>query len=79
VVKVTITILPSFCAAAISNPFRENGMSRNPNERNSGNLISLYEFLNLAKNSTSLSGILISLEVSYHVPLNLEILSITQL
>jgi glycerophosphoryl diester phosphodiesterase len=47
---------------AISNPFRENGMSRNPNERNSGNLISLYEFLNLAKNSTSLSGILISLE-----------------
>jgi glycerophosphoryl diester phosphodiesterase len=64
---------------AISNPFRENGMSRNPNERNSGNLISLYEFLNLAKNSTSLSGILISLEVSYHVPLNLEILSITQL
>ncbi|CAH8257293.1 unnamed protein product [Arabidopsis lyrata] len=47
---------------AISNPFRLYSMSRNPNEGNSGNLISLYEFLNLAKNSSSLSGVLISLE-----------------
>ncbi|XP_013729316.2 protein SUPPRESSOR OF NPR1-1 CONSTITUTIVE 4 [Brassica napus] len=41
---------------AISNPYR------NPNERDSGRIMSLFEFLNLAKNSTSLSGILISVE-----------------
>ncbi|KAL1213107.1 Glycerophosphodiester phosphodiesterase GDPDL1 [Cardamine amara subsp. amara] len=47
---------------AISNPFRNFLFSRNPNERNSGKLMSLSEFLNLAKNSTSLSGVLISVE-----------------
>ncbi|VVB16088.1 unnamed protein product [Arabis nemorensis] len=48
---------------AISNPFREDySMFRNPNERNSGKLLSLSEFLNLAKNSNSLSGVLISVE-----------------
>ncbi|CAF1901784.1 unnamed protein product [Brassica napus] len=41
---------------AISNPYR------NPNERDSGRIMSLFEFLNLAKNSTTLSGILISVE-----------------
>ncbi|XP_048604142.1 glycerophosphodiester phosphodiesterase GDPDL1 isoform X3 [Brassica napus] len=43
---------------AISNPYR------NPNERDSGRIMSLFEFLNLAKNSTTLSGILISVEAS---------------
>ncbi|XP_010496108.1 PREDICTED: glycerophosphodiester phosphodiesterase GDPDL1 [Camelina sativa] len=48
---------------AISNPFRESSnMFRNPNERNSGKLISLSEFLELAKKSTSLSGVLIRVE-----------------
>ena len=39
-------------------------MFRNPNKKNSGKLILLSEFLNLARNSTSLSGVLISVEVS---------------
>ncbi|KAL0891090.1 hypothetical protein Bca101_015073 [Brassica carinata] len=47
---------------AISNPYRTYNMFRNPNERNAGKLVSLTEFLNLAKNSTSLSGVLISVE-----------------
>ncbi|CAH8383119.1 unnamed protein product [Eruca vesicaria subsp. sativa] len=47
---------------AISNPFRVYNMFRNPNEKNSGRIISLSEFLNLANNSTSLSGVLISVE-----------------
>ena len=38
-------------------------MFRNPNEKNSGKFILLSEFLSLAKNSTSLSGVLISVEV----------------
>ncbi|CAH8336985.1 unnamed protein product [Eruca vesicaria subsp. sativa] len=47
---------------AISNPYRAYNMFRNPNERNAGKLVSLTDFLNLAKNSTSLSGVLISVE-----------------
>nr|VDC89525.1 unnamed protein product [Brassica oleracea] len=45
---------------AIVNPFRVYNIFRNPKETNSGKLILLSEFLNLAKNSTSLSGVLIS-------------------
>ncbi|KAL0682636.1 hypothetical protein Bca4012_049484 [Brassica carinata] len=47
---------------AIMNPYRLYNMFRNPNDKNSGRIISLSEFLNLAKNSTSLSSVLISLE-----------------
>ncbi|EFH64824.1 glycerophosphoryl diester phosphodiesterase family protein, partial [Arabidopsis lyrata subsp. lyrata] len=48
---------------AISNPyFRVYRISRNPKEKNSGTLISLSQFLDLAKNYTSLSGVLISVE-----------------
>ncbi|KAG2330436.1 hypothetical protein Bca4012_019975 [Brassica carinata] len=47
---------------AIANPYRAYYIFRNPNEKNSGKLILLSEFLNLAKNSTSLSGVLISVE-----------------
>ena len=57
------------------NPYRLYNMFRNPNDKNSGRIISLSEFLNLAKNSTSLSSVLISLEVSF-VPLHLKILTI---
>ncbi|KFK29182.1 hypothetical protein AALP_AA7G100300 [Arabis alpina] len=53
---------------AISNPFREAyNMLRNPNEKNSGKLLSLSEFLSLAKNSTSLSGVLISVEYAAYL------------
>ncbi|KAL1213108.1 Glycerophosphodiester phosphodiesterase GDPDL1 [Cardamine amara subsp. amara] len=45
---------------AISKPYTT--LLRNPNEINSGKLMSLSELLNLAKNSTSLSGVLISVE-----------------
>ncbi|KAL1202989.1 Glycerophosphodiester phosphodiesterase GDPDL3 [Cardamine amara subsp. amara] len=51
------TLTPS-----ISNPYKDSNMYRNPNNRNSGKLLSLSDFLNLAKNSTSLSGVLISVE-----------------
>ncbi|KAL0877402.1 hypothetical protein Bca101_027107 [Brassica carinata] len=47
---------------AISNPYRVYNMFRNPNEKKSGRIISLSEFLNLANNSTSLYGVLISVE-----------------
>ncbi|CAN7119398.1 unnamed protein product [Brassica rapa subsp. narinosa] len=47
---------------AISNPYRVYNMFRNPNEKKSGKLILLSEFLKLAKHSTSLSGVLISVE-----------------
>ncbi|XP_018452061.2 glycerophosphodiester phosphodiesterase GDPDL3-like isoform X2 [Raphanus sativus] len=47
---------------AISNPYSVYSMFRNPTEKNSGKLILLSQFLNLAKNSTSLSGVLISVE-----------------
>ncbi|CAL9239657.1 unnamed protein product [Arabidopsis halleri] len=47
---------------AMVNPYRMYSMFRNPKERNFGKLISLSEFLNLAKNSTSLSHVLINVE-----------------
>ncbi|XP_019098152.1 PREDICTED: protein SUPPRESSOR OF NPR1-1 CONSTITUTIVE 4-like [Camelina sativa] len=48
---------------AISNPYQSSyNMFRNPNEKNSGKLISLSEFLELAEHSTSLSGVLIRVE-----------------
>ncbi|XP_013587825.1 PREDICTED: glycerophosphodiester phosphodiesterase GDPDL3-like [Brassica oleracea var. oleracea] len=52
---------------AISNPYRVYNMFRNPNEKNSGKFILLSEFLSLAKNSTSLSGVLISVEEAVYL------------
>ncbi|KAH0875125.1 hypothetical protein HID58_072487 [Brassica napus] len=52
---------------AISNPYRAYNMFRNPNEKNSGKFILLSEFLSLAKNSTSLSGVLISVEKAVYL------------
>ncbi|CAK7324559.1 unnamed protein product [Dovyalis caffra] len=46
----------------ISNPFSKFQLSRNPNFRNSGNFVTLSDFLALAKNTSSLSGVLISIE-----------------
>ncbi|KAG2333160.1 hypothetical protein Bca4012_017184 [Brassica carinata] len=48
---------------AISNPFsRLFNMFRNPRERSSGKLVTLSDFLNLAKTSSSLVGVLINVE-----------------
>ncbi|KAG5409596.1 hypothetical protein IGI04_005915 [Brassica rapa subsp. trilocularis] len=47
---------------AIMNPYRSYNMFRNPNEKNSGRIISLSEFLHLANKSTSIYGVLISVE-----------------
>ncbi|KAK2639873.1 hypothetical protein Ddye_027668 [Dipteronia dyeriana] len=47
---------------AISNPFTEYTLFRNPKFRNAGNFLKLSDFLALAKNSTTLSGVLISIE-----------------
>ncbi|XP_010448228.1 PREDICTED: glycerophosphodiester phosphodiesterase GDPDL3-like [Camelina sativa] len=47
----------------ISNPYRGAfSFFRNPKMKNAGKFLSLSDFLNLAKNSTSLSGVLISVE-----------------
>ncbi|KAK6934523.1 Glycerophosphodiester phosphodiesterase domain [Dillenia turbinata] len=46
----------------ISNPYSEYRLYRNPAYRTAGNLISLTEFLALAKNQSSLSGVLIKIE-----------------
>ncbi|TXG67442.1 hypothetical protein EZV62_008717 [Acer yangbiense] len=48
--------------SAISNPFTDYKLFRNPKFRNSGNFLKLSDFLALAKNSTTLSGVLISIE-----------------
>ncbi|CAH2069857.1 unnamed protein product [Thlaspi arvense] len=48
---------------AIANPFNQfYDLFRNPREKSSGKLVSLSDFLNLAKNSSSLVGVLISVE-----------------
>ncbi|EOA33697.1 hypothetical protein CARUB_v10019878mg [Capsella rubella] len=47
---------------AISNPYKVYDMVRNPEKRNAGKLMSLSQFLGLAKNSTTLSGVLISVD-----------------
>ncbi|KAK3199862.1 hypothetical protein Dsin_023277 [Dipteronia sinensis] len=48
--------------AAISNPFTDYTLFRNPKFRNAGNFLKLSDFLALARNSTNLSGVLISIE-----------------
>ncbi|KAK0600198.1 hypothetical protein LWI29_012674 [Acer saccharum] len=47
---------------AISNPFNRFRLFRNPKFKNAGNFLKLSDFLTLAKNSTTLSGVLISIE-----------------
>ncbi|KAH9624162.1 hypothetical protein KSS87_004301 [Heliosperma pusillum] len=48
--------------AAIANPFVGSLLYRNPRFKNAGKLISLSEFLELAKNASSLAGILLKIE-----------------
>ncbi|CAL1354039.1 unnamed protein product [Linum trigynum] len=46
----------------ISNPFPSYQLVRNPKERNAGKLVSLADFLVMAKDAGSLSGVLINIE-----------------
>ncbi|KAF9666500.1 hypothetical protein SADUNF_Sadunf16G0235600 [Salix dunnii] len=46
----------------ISNPYSKFELSRNPKFKNSGRFLTLSDFLALAKNTSSLSGVLISIE-----------------
>lgn len=46
----------------MSNPYSKYELSRNPKFRNSGNFLTLSDFLAMAKNTSSLSGVLISIE-----------------
>ncbi|GER32420.1 SHV3-like 1 [Striga asiatica] len=48
--------------AAISNPFSKFTLFRNPRARNDGNLMHLSDFLEFSKNTSSVSGVLISIE-----------------
>ncbi|KAK2639872.1 hypothetical protein Ddye_027667 [Dipteronia dyeriana] len=47
---------------AISNPFNKYNLFRSPKFKNAGNFLKLSDFLTLAKNSTTLHGVLISIE-----------------
>ncbi|XP_059283552.1 glycerophosphodiester phosphodiesterase GDPDL4 isoform X2 [Lycium ferocissimum] len=47
---------------AISNPYSEYRLYRNPEARNDGNFMSLADFLTFAKNATSVSGVMINIE-----------------
>ncbi|KAH9607223.1 hypothetical protein KSS87_021287 [Heliosperma pusillum] len=54
----------------ISNPYAGSLLFRNPKFRNAGKLISLAEFLDLAKNASSLSGVLIKIENARYLATN---------
>ncbi|XP_057473817.1 glycerophosphodiester phosphodiesterase GDPDL3-like isoform X1 [Actinidia eriantha] len=47
---------------AISNPFASSRLYRNPNNKNAGKFMTLSEFLDLANNAISVSGVLIIIE-----------------
>ncbi|RAL41629.1 hypothetical protein DM860_018259 [Cuscuta australis] len=47
---------------SISNPFIDFQLQRNPKDRNAGKFMTLEDFLAYAKNASSLSGVLISIE-----------------
>ena len=51
-------------AAVISNPYSDAFLYRNPRNKNAGSFVALSEFLALANNATSISGVLIRIEVS---------------
>ncbi|KAJ9672279.1 hypothetical protein PVL29_025764 [Vitis rotundifolia] len=60
---------------AISNPYSNFRLSRNPEFKNAGKLVSLSDFLSIAKEANSLSGVLIIIE---HAPFLVKVgLSVT--
>lgn len=48
----------------LSNPYTDYFLYRDPNNKHAGKIVSLEDFLNIAKNATSLYGVLIRIEVS---------------
>ncbi|XP_021759066.1 glycerophosphodiester phosphodiesterase GDPDL3-like [Chenopodium quinoa] len=54
----------------ISNPYTEYFLYRNPKSKSVGKIISLADFLNIAKNATSLHGVLIRIENANYLALN---------
>lgn len=64
-----------FPAASILNPYSKYQLYRNPNFKNAGNFVTLSDFLSLAKNQTSLSGVMIIVEVSSALPNTLGLYS----
>lgn len=55
---------------AISNPFSKYRLTRDPKFKNSGEFMTLSEFLVLAKNASSVSGVLISIEDAAYLAAN---------
>ncbi|GAB2284740.1 hypothetical protein Dimus_019194 [Dionaea muscipula] len=51
----------------ISNPFTKFELYRNPSFKNAGKLVSLSEFLALAQNATSISGVLVKIENAFYL------------
>ncbi|XP_056697275.1 glycerophosphodiester phosphodiesterase GDPDL3 [Spinacia oleracea] len=54
----------------ISSPYSDSLLLRNPKFRTAGRIVSLADFLNLAKNSSSLSGVLIKIENAQYLAVN---------
>ncbi|XP_057249809.1 glycerophosphodiester phosphodiesterase GDPDL3 isoform X2 [Beta vulgaris subsp. vulgaris] len=61
----------------IASPYSASFLLRNPRSRNAGRLVSLADFLDLANNSSSLSGVLIKIENAEYLAANQD-LSITE-
>ncbi|KNA20671.1 hypothetical protein SOVF_050330 [Spinacia oleracea] len=54
----------------LSNPYTDYFLYRDPNNKHAGKIVSLEDFLNIAKNATSLYGVLIRIENANYLALN---------